>query len=91
MYRISVPHAQKDPRFLFEKRRGLPQKCWALGSTIDGTIKEYMYIYTYIYIHMYIYIYIYIYMYIYIEREIHIDIYRYIYIIINLFNPIENV
>ena len=24
VYRISVPYAQKDPRFLFKKRRGLP-------------------------------------------------------------------
>ena len=26
VYRISVPYAQKDPRFLFEKRRGQPQE-----------------------------------------------------------------
>ena len=30
MYRISVPYAQKDPRFLFEKRRGQPQEFWSL-------------------------------------------------------------
>ena len=28
VYRISVPYAQKDPRFLFEKRRGQP---WESG------------------------------------------------------------
>ena len=35
MYRISVPYAQKDPRFLFEKRRGQPREFWSLVSTID--------------------------------------------------------
>ena len=25
VYRISVPYAQKDPRFVFEKRRGQPR------------------------------------------------------------------
>ena len=35
MYRISVPYAQKDPRFLFEKRRGQPGN--SLASTIDGS------------------------------------------------------
>ena len=34
--RITVPYAQKDPRFLFEKRRGQPQEFWSLVSTIDG-------------------------------------------------------
>ena len=34
--RISVPYAQKDPRFLFEKRRGQPWEYWSLVSTIDG-------------------------------------------------------
>ena len=37
MYRISVPYAQKDPRFLFEKRRGQPGEFWSLVSTIDGS------------------------------------------------------
>ena len=37
VYRISVPYAQKDPRFLFEKRRGQPRKFWSLVSTIDGS------------------------------------------------------
>ena len=37
VYRISVPYAQKDPRFLFEKRRGQPQEFWSLVSTIDGS------------------------------------------------------
>ena len=36
-YRISVPYAQKDPRFLFEKRRGQPREFWSLVSTIDGS------------------------------------------------------
>ena len=36
-YRISVPYAQKDPRFLFEKRRGQPWEFWSLFSTIDGS------------------------------------------------------
>ena len=36
VYRISVPYAQKDPRFLFEKRRGQPREFWSLVSTIDG-------------------------------------------------------
>ena len=35
--RISVPYAQKDPRFLFEKRRGQPREFWSLVSTIDGS------------------------------------------------------
>ena len=30
LYRISVPYAQKDPRFLFEKRRGQPRELWSL-------------------------------------------------------------
>ena len=34
--RISVPYAQIDPRFLFEKRRGQPWEFWSLVSTIDG-------------------------------------------------------
>ena len=37
VYRISVPYAQKDPRFLFEKRRGQPWELWSLVSTIDGS------------------------------------------------------
>ena len=37
VYRISVPYAQKDPRFLFEKRRGQPREFWSLVSTIDGS------------------------------------------------------
>ena len=37
VYRISVPFAQKDPRFLFEKRRGQPREFWSLVSTIDGS------------------------------------------------------
>ena len=37
MYRISVPYAQKDPRFLFEKRMGQPREFWSLRSTIDGS------------------------------------------------------
>ena len=33
-------NAQKDVKFLFEKRRGQPQEFWPLASTIDGsTIK----------------------------------------------------
>ena len=38
MYRISVPYAQIDPRFLFEKRRGQHREFWPLVSTIDGTV-----------------------------------------------------
>ena len=38
VYRISVPYPQKDPRFLFEKRRGQPREFWSLVSTIDGSI-----------------------------------------------------
>ena len=37
VYRISVPYAQTDPRFLFEKRRGQPREFWSLVSTIDGS------------------------------------------------------
>ena len=37
VYRISVPYAQKDPRFLFEKRRRQPREFWSLFSTIDGS------------------------------------------------------
>ena len=37
VYRISVPYAQKDPRFLFKKRRGQPREFWSLVSTIDGS------------------------------------------------------
>ena len=37
VYRISVPYAQKDPRFLFEKVRGQPWEFWSLVSTIDGS------------------------------------------------------
>ena len=36
VYRISVPYAQKDPRFLFEQRREQPREFWSLVSTIDG-------------------------------------------------------
>ena len=35
VYRISVPYAQKNPRFLFAKRRGQPREFWSLVSTID--------------------------------------------------------
>ena len=37
MYRMSVPYAQKDPRFLFVKKRGQPREFWSLVSTIDGS------------------------------------------------------
>ena len=37
VYRISVPYAQKDHRFLFKKRRGQPRELWSLVSTIDGS------------------------------------------------------
>ena len=37
LYKISVPYAQKDPRFLFEKRRGQLRELWSLISTIDGS------------------------------------------------------
>ena len=37
VYRISVPYAQNNPRFLFEKRREQPQELWSLVSTIDGS------------------------------------------------------
>ena len=37
VYRISVPYTQKDPRLLFEKRRGQPREFWSLISTIDGS------------------------------------------------------
>ena len=37
MYKILVPYAQKDPGFLFEKRRGQPREFWSLVSTIDGS------------------------------------------------------
>ena len=37
VYRISVPYAQKDPRFLFEMRRWQSQEFWSLVSTIDGS------------------------------------------------------
>ena len=37
VYRISVPSAQNDPRFLFEKRRGQPREFWSLVSTKDGS------------------------------------------------------
>ena len=33
----SAPYAQKDPRFLFEKRRWQPREFWSLDSTIDGS------------------------------------------------------
>ena len=31
------PHAQKDPRFLFEKRRGQSRESWSLVPTKDGS------------------------------------------------------
>ena len=34
---ISVPYAQKDLRFLFEKTRGESRVFWSLVSTIDGS------------------------------------------------------
>ena len=34
MYRISFSYAQKDPRFLFKKRRGQPREFWFLVSPI---------------------------------------------------------
>ena len=37
VYMISVPYAQKDPRFLFKKRRGQPREFLSLVSTIDGS------------------------------------------------------
>ena len=37
VYRSSVPYAQKDPRFLFEKRRGQPREFRSLVSTTDGS------------------------------------------------------
>ena len=37
VYRISVPYAHKDPRFLYEERRGQPQEFWSLVLTIDGS------------------------------------------------------
>ena len=37
MFKISVPYAHKDPRFLFEKRKGQPREFWSLVSTIDGS------------------------------------------------------
>ena len=37
VYTISVTYAQKDPRFLFEKRRGQPWEFLSLISTIDGS------------------------------------------------------
>ena len=37
VYRISVLYAQKDPRFLLEKRRGQPREFWSLVSKIDGS------------------------------------------------------
>ena len=36
VYRISVPYAQKDPRFHFEGRGGTPG-IWYLVSKIDGS------------------------------------------------------
>ena len=35
--RISIAHAQKDPKFLFKKRREQPQEFWSLVSRIDGS------------------------------------------------------
>ena len=43
VYRISVPYAQKEPRFLFEKRRGQPREFWSLISTIDVSTPETLY------------------------------------------------
>ena len=37
MYRILVSYAQKDRRFLFEKRWGQPPEFRSLISTIDGS------------------------------------------------------
>ena len=37
VYRISVPYAQKDPRFLIAKEKEQPQEFWSLVSTIDGS------------------------------------------------------
>ena len=37
LYRISVPFSEKDPRFLFEKRRGQHREFWPLVSIIDGS------------------------------------------------------
>ena len=37
LYMVSVPYAQKDPRFLFEKSRGQPREFWSLVSIIDGS------------------------------------------------------
>ena len=37
VYRISVIHAQKYPRVLFEQRREQPREFWSLVSTIDGS------------------------------------------------------
>ena len=41
VYRISGPYAQKDPRFLLEKRRGQPREFWFLVS-IEQLIKIYI-------------------------------------------------
>ena len=42
MYRVSVPYAQNDLGFLFEKRSGQPREFWSLVSTIDdSTLLEY--------------------------------------------------
>ena len=40
VYRIYVPYEQKDPRSLFEKRRGQPQEFWSLVSTMDGITRN---------------------------------------------------
>ena len=43
-YRISVLYAQKDPRFLSEKKRGQRVEFWSLISTIDGSTQKYDYL-----------------------------------------------
>ena len=37
VYRNSFPYAQKEHRFLFEKRKGQPWEFWSLVSTKDGS------------------------------------------------------
>ena len=37
VYRISVHFAQKDPRYLFEERRGQPREIWSLVLKLDGS------------------------------------------------------
>ena len=40
VFRISVPYAQKDPRFLFTKKRGQPWELWSLVSTVWKNVYE---------------------------------------------------